>query len=334
MPQEGAEMGVSTSSSNSNTLLRAMAVGLVSDCQKAIGAIILTAVLAMLFSGFVTGFLSMENIVIIGVQGAVLVLLALGQTAVILTEGIDLSSGMVLTLSGIISSILLRSHLGTISLLGGLATGFLFGLATGLLVAVLRFPPFIASLGTMSLAQGLSLVLTQGSSVPVEEQWYRNLAEGSVLGIHYPIWIAILLFLITFFIVHGTRLGSYIISLGGNREALRLAGINVTYYEVWVYVYNALLASLAGILLTARLNSAHPRMGFGMEFDAIAAVIVGGTAFTRGNGGVLSSLIGALMIAVLRNGMNLAGIDAFLQLPLVGMVIIIAMAGRVRLQNQ
>jgi ribose transport system permease protein len=185
-------------------------------------------------------------------------------------------------------------------------------------------PPFIVTLGTFGIAQSIATVLTRGDSVVQLPDYYRWFNDGVFLGIPVPIWATAALFAVTWTLLYRTKFGRYVFAIGGNRQALKLSGTRVSVYHVAVYVYAALLAAIASFIMTARMNAAHPTIGIGLEFDAIAAVILGGTSFEKGNGGIAGTVVGALAVGVLRNGLNLIGVGTEWQVTIVGIVIISA----------
>ncbi len=255
-----------------------------------------------------SGFATPANIANIFTQSTILLLLALPMTVIIMTEGLDLSIGAVLTFASIVLAVtVVTTGSPTLAFLAALAVGLCFGLANGLLIAVFDIPPFIATLGTLGIAEGLSLLVTNGQSVVGIPSAIEQIYSGSMAGIRWPIILAGLAYLLTHVLLYHTRFGNYVFALGGNREALRVAGISVRGMLIRVYAFGGLMAGFAALLLTARLNSAHPSAGIGMEFDAIAAVAVGGTSFERGNGWLLGTLLGVIAVGVLRNGLNLLG---------------------------
>jgi ribose transport system permease protein len=282
--------------------------------------------LCVVFTAANPGFPSPANIANILTQSTILLMLALPMTLVIMTEGLDLSIGAVLTLASIA---LAMTAISTGSLVLGFAAalgvGLCFGLANGVLVAVFEIPPFITTLGTLGIAQGLSLVVTDGQSVVGIPRSIERIYSGSFGGIPYPILLAALAFALTHVLLYRTRFGTYVFALGGNREALKVAGISVRGMLVRVYVFGGLMAGFAALLLTARLNSAHPTAGIGMEFDAIAAIAVGGTSFERGNGWLFGTLLGVVTIGVLRNGLNLLAIPSSAQVACIGALVILAL---------
>jgi ribose transport system permease protein len=207
-----------------------------------------------------------------------------------------------------------------------LGIGIVAGCCNGALVAYAGMPPFIVTLGVYGIAQSLAMVLTQGNSVtglPPSVRWFN---EGSALGVPVPILAMAAVFALTWVLLYRTRFGRYVFAIGGNRRALELTGVRVRAWLVAVYAFAGLLAALASFIMTARMNAAHPTIAIGLEFDAIAAVILGGTAFEKGYGGIWGTLVGALAVAVLRNGLNLVGLSTEWQVAVVGLVIVCAVA--------
>lgn len=286
-------------------------------------------VLAMLIVGFAfanPNFLTPANIANLLVQSTLLTLLALPMTLVIMTEGLDLSIGAVLTLASIALAItVVATGSAALGILAGLAVGLAFGLLNGFLVTTLNLPPFIATLGTLGIAQGLSLVVTDGQSVVGIPSSIEYVYSGTLLGIPFPIVLAVLAYAVFHLLLYRTRFGVAVFALGGNREALRLAGASDRTMLVSVYALAGLTAGFAALLMTARLNAAHPTAGLGLEFDAIAAVAVGGTSFERGNGWLFGSLLGVIAVGVLRNGLNLAAVPSSTQVACIGALVILAL---------
>src|SRR5688572_6238675 len=292
------------------------------------GAAYLLALLAAGFALASPEFLSTRNLSNSALQSAALIIVSLGMTLVILTEGIDLSLGAVLGLAGVVMSMLLVSHNVALPLAVGVAVliGIAAGLCSGTLVAYAGMPPFIVTLGVYGIAQSLAMVLTEGNSVtglPAAVRWFN---EGAWLGMPIPILAMVAVFGVTWVLLYRTRFGRYVYAIGGNRRALELAGVPVRAWLVAVYVYAGLLAAIASFITTARMNAAHPTIAIGLEFDAIAAVILGGTSFEKGHGGIWGTLIGALAVAVLRNGLNLVGLSTEWQVAVVGLVIVAAVS--------
>lgn len=286
-------------------------------------------VLIVLCAGFgltSSGFTTPANIANILVQSTILLLLALPMTVIIMTEGLDLSMGAVLTFASIILAVtVLATGSPVLAFLTALGAGGCFGLANGVLVAVFDIPPFITTLGTLGIAQGLSLLVTDGQSIVGIPRSIESIYSGTLAGIPLPILIAALAYAVTHVLLYRTRFGTYVFALGGNREALKVAGISVTGMLIRVYLFGSLMAGFAALLMTARLNSAHPTAGIGMEFDAIAAVAVGGTSFERGNGWLLGTLLGVVAVGVLRDGLNLLAVPSSAQVASIGALVIIAL---------
>ena len=180
------------------------------------------------------------------------------------------------------------------------------------------------SLGTFGIAQSIATVLTEGNSVTGLPDYVRWFNDGVFLGLPVPIWATALAFAVTYILLYRTKFGRYTFAIGNNRHALILSGSRARYYQLLVYVYAGVLTALASFIMTARLNSAHPTIGIGLEFDAIAAVILGGTSFEKGRGGIIGTIVGALAVGVLRNGLNLMGVSTEWQVAVVGFVIIAA----------
>jgi ribose transport system permease protein len=290
------------------------------------GVAYILVILSVLFAIFASGFTSAANLANIGVQSSILLLLALPMTLIIMSEGLDLSIGAVLGLAGVVLAlVLVRGGGVALGLAAALAVGFTFGLGNGLLVAVLGMPPFVATLGTLGIAQSLALVATDGQSVVGIGDALPALYTSTWLGIPFSILVGLLAYLAFHFLLYHTRFGAYVFAIGGNREALRLAGARTDLYHVTIYVLGGLMAGVGALLLTGRMNAGHPIAAIGMEFDAIAAVIVGGTSFERGNGWLPGSLLGVLTLGVLKNGLNLLAVPSSLQVVSIGLLVIVAL---------
>lgn len=269
---------------------------------------------------------NLANLLVQSTLLALLTLLALPMTLVIMTEGLDLSIGAVLTLASIALALtVVGTGSAALGVLAGLGVGLGFGLLNGWLVTALNLPPFIATLGTLGIAQGLSLVVTDGQSVVGIPPAIERVYSSTLLGIPVPIVLAALVYGIVHLLLYHTRFGVAVFALGGNREALRLAGVSDRAMLVGVYALSGLIAGFAALLMTARLNAAHPTAGLGLEFDAIAAVAVGGTSFERGNGWLFGSLVGVLAVGVLRNGLNLVAVPSSTQVACIGLLVILAL---------
>ena len=259
-------------------------------------------------------------------QGTILLLLALPMTLIILTEGLDLSMGASLSLCTVVLAVV---QIGTGSILLGfiaaLLVALVIGLANGALIAAFDLPPFVVTLGTLGAAQGLALVAAEGRTTMGVAEGLRWFWEGSLLGLATPLWMAALVWAVIHTLLYHTRFGTRVFALGGNREALRFAGISVKWSLLWVYALGGACVGMAALLMTARVNGGHPTAAIGLEFDAIAAVAVGGTAFERGKGSLSGTVLGVLAVGVMRNGLNLLSMPSSVQVAAVGVVVIAAL---------
>ncbi len=270
-------------------------------------------------------FATKNNLINIVLQAAINATLACGMTFVILTGGIDLSVGSIVAFSGILLGVMLKAEIPlAVALLGCVLIGGICGLVNGLLVTRINLPPFISTLGMMSIARGGALYIADGRAISGFSGKLNYIGSGTILGIPVMILIMALTFLIGLFVLKFTRAGRYIYAIGGNVEATRLSGINTNRYTTLVYVICGLTAGLAAVLLTSRLDSAQPVAGEGYELDAIAATVIGGTSLSGGEGKLSGTIIGALIIAVLNNGLNLLNVSSYIQQIVIGLVIILA----------
>ncbi len=223
-----------------------------------------------------------------------------------------------------LGSLLTGGHSLSVSLAAGLAVGALCGLVNGVLISFARLPPFIATLGMMSVTRGLALVYTQGRPISGFSEPFRFLATGELLRVPMPVLLMLGVFGVAGFSLGWTKLGRYTYAIGGNEQAARLSGVNVRLYKTAVYVIAGWLSGLAAVVLSARLNSAQPIAGMMYELDAIAAAVIGGTSLMGGEGNMRGTLVGALIMGVLRNGLNLLDVSSYIQQTIIGMVIIVA----------
>ena len=258
-------------------------------------------------------------------QTSINAIVAVGMTYVIISSGIDLSVGSLLALSGVVLAAALKEGWpAPLAIAAGLGVGAATGLINGLVIAFGRLPPFIMTLGMMSVARGAALLATDGRPISGFDAGFRSIATGRVLGVPAPIVLTLAIYAIAHFVLSRTRFGRYAYGIGGNEEATRLSGVNVRFHKTMVYVVSGLTSAIAAVLLTARLNTAQPIAGIMYELDAIAAVVIGGTSLSGGDGHLGGTLIGALTMGVLRNGLNLLGVSSFLQQLVIGVVIIVA----------
>jgi len=283
--------------------------------------ILLMVVLAFLSDSFLT----VNNLLNIARQVSINAIIAAGMTFVILTFGIDLSVGSVLAFSGaIIAGLLSRGHPLVVGIGAGLLVGGLIGLVNGLIITKGGVQPFIATLGMLTIARGATLVYTDGRPITGLPDAFVWLGAGEIARIPVPVVIMAVVFAASYVVLTQTVLGRYIYAIGGNEEATRLSGVNVAFYKTLAYVISGALSALSAVILTARLNSAQPTAGMGYELDAIAAVVLGGTTLAGGEGGIAGTLLGAFIIGVLNNGLNLLNVSSFYQQVVKGVVILLA----------
>ncbi|MER6181459.1 substrate-binding domain-containing protein [Streptomyces sp. NPDC001652] len=289
------------------------------------GALTALIVLVIAMSALSGDFLTTDNLLNVGVQAAVTAILAFGVTFVIVSAGIDLSVGSVAALSATVLAWSATSE-GVpvfLAVLLAVATGIACGLVNGFLISYGKLPPFIATLAMLSVARGLSLVISQGSPIAFPDSVSHL---GDTLGgwLPVPVLVMVAMGLITAFVLGRTYIGRSMYAIGGNEEAARLSGLRVKRQKLAIYAFSGLFAAAAGIVLASRLSSAQPQAAQGYELDAIAAVVIGGASLAGGTGKASGTLIGALILAVLRNGLNLLSVSAFWQQVVIGVVIALA----------
>ena len=295
--------------------------------------IIVVAIFAevTVFSLLAPQFLSIDNLVNVALSIAITGILAVGMTFVILTGGIDLSVGSVLAVAGIVAAICAKT-LGDagifVGIIAAVLVGVLCGLFNGVTVSRFRVPPFVVTLAVLTIARGLAFIIADkfsgSTSVSELPAGFAFLGREKLFGLPVPVITMLIVFAIGWFLLRHTRFGRYVYAIGGNSEASFLAGINVKSVTTWVYVLNGFLVGLAGVTLASRLGAGLANAGMQYELDVIAAVVVGGTSLMGGKGSVVSTLFGAIFIGVLNNGLNLAGIDPYLQKVSLGVVILLA----------
>ncbi|MGX9133316.1 ribose ABC transporter permease [Rummeliibacillus sp. JY-2-4R] len=297
------------------------------DLVQKLGPLLGLLLIIIIISIMSPSFLTATNIFNVLRQVSISALIAFGMTFVILTGGIDLSVGSTLALTGAISAGFLASGMDPfLAMLIGLALGAVLGGVNGFIIAKGKVAPFIATLATMTIYRGLTLVYTDGKPVSGlgDSLAFQMFGKGYFLGIPVPVITMIVAFFVLFFILKKTTFGRRVYAIGGNEEASRLSGINVDRITIAVYSLTGMLAALSALILTSRLNSAQPTAGASYELDAIAAVVLGGTSLTGGRGWIFGTLVGALIIGVLNNGLNLIGVSSFFQQVVKGVVILIA----------
>jgi ribose transport system permease protein len=286
-------------------------------------SLILMALVLSILSPY---FLSVDNLLAIGLQMSVVAIMAVGQMMVIISSGIDLSVGSLMALSGIVTTMMLSSGIGMVpAILVGLLLGTILGLLAGGLIAHGHLPPFIATLGIMGIARGAALLLTGGVPVFGLPSAFGFLGGGRLFNlVPMPVLFTIILALAGHFILTRLAFGRHIFAIGSNETGARLSGVDVPRMLLKIYAVNGLLCAVAGIVLASRLSSGQPTAGTGYELDVIAACVIGGASLTGGEGTILGAMIGALIMGVLRNGCNLLNISPFWQQIAIGTIIIVA----------
>lgn len=288
-----------------------------------IGLIIFAVIVSVLNPRFLTH----ANILNVLRQTSINSIIAIGMTLVILTGGIDLSVGSILAFCGaVMASLLNAGHNPILALIVTLALGLVFGFFNGFLVSKMKLQAFIVTLVTMTFLRGATLVFTEGKPITVDDGGFlfENIGGGYLFDIPIPIYIMIALFVAGHYLLMHTKFGRYTYAIGGNEEATKLSGINVDKVKMWVYGLCGMLSALAGVILTSRLYSAQPTAGSGYELDAIAAVVLGGTSLAGGVGRVTGTALGALIIGVLGNALNLLNVSSYYQMMIKAIVILIA----------
>ncbi|SHE91399.1 ABC transporter permease [Clostridium fallax] len=282
-------------------------------------------VMCIFFSFATPYFLDFDNIITIALQTSVIGIMAIGVTFVIVTSGIDLSLGAIIALSGVSAGIFINNGINLVlSIILALLVGMIFGAINGFLIGKLKLPPFIATLGSMMLARGITLVLTDAKPVYFDiAPAFKNISQGKLFGtIPYPVIYLIVISVISAFILKKTLIGRYTYAIGSNEEAARLSGVNIFKTKMFVYMYCGLLCAVSGIIMAARINSGQPTAGQGYELDAIAAVVIGGTSLSGGEGSVVGTFLGAFIMGVLKNGLNLMNVSQNWQMVAMGIVVI------------
>ncbi|QGZ58963.1 MULTISPECIES: ABC transporter permease [Paraburkholderia] len=292
-----------------------------------LGPFVALLIIAVALSIVSRDFLTVDNLLNVMRQASINALIAFGMTLVILLGGIDLSAGSVLALSSVIIATLLSSGTPAIvATLAGLVAGGVMGFANGLVISKGKVAPFIATLGSMTVLRGLALVVSNGSPISSFNSDFFSLLGGGYVArlVPIPVVLMLVMFGVFWVLLRKTVFGRHIYATGGNAESAKLSGVKVDRIQLWVYTIAGVMSALAGVVLTSRLNSAQPTAGTGYELDAIAAVVLGGTSLTGGRGWIFGTLVGALLIGVLNNGLNLLDVSSFYQQVIKGIVILLA----------
>ena len=296
------------------------------DLLRRFSVVLILLGIGLIFAVGSPDFLKASNLMNVGLQSSIIAIVAIGMTFVILTSGIDLSVGSVMALSGALAAGMMARHgLGIVpALFLALLIGAACGAVNGLLIVRRGIPPFVATLATLTIGRGLTLVYTEGRPIASLSKTFTALGNSRVLGLPVPVIVLAVLAVIAWVVLRHSRFGLHIYATGGNEETTRLAGISPARIKFAVYVISGVMAAIGGVLLTARLSSAQPNAASGWELDAIAAPVLGGVSLFGGVGGVGSAVIGALIISVLSNGLNLMGISSYYQAVIKGVVFVLA----------
>lgn len=270
-------------------------------------------------------FFTLDNFLTIGLQTAVIGIIAIGMTYVIITGGIDLSVGSILAFSGMITGLAIQKGIPMLlAIICGLIAGTICGVVNGLCISKANIPPFISTLGLMMTLRGLSLTLTNGQPIFIDLAAYEVIAGGRVLGIPNPVLYFFGISIVFAFVLRKTVIGKAIYAVGSNEEASRLSGVNVVKTKLFVYGFSGFLCAVSGVILSSRLISAQPTEGGGYELEAIAAVVIGGASLSGGSGTIVGTVIGAFIMSILRNGLNMLNVSGFLQQVIIGIVVLLA----------
>ncbi|EQA12165.1 ABC transporter permease [Glaesserella parasuis] len=313
------------------------------DLLRKMAALAGLILLVIFFSVTNDYFFTSNNIMTVGLQTSTIALIGIGATCVILTGGIDLSTGSVVALSGVAAAMIVNAGVPVpIGMVLGILVGGACGLTNGILVTQMKLPPFIATLGMMMVARGLVLYVTNAAPVSGMPESFAVLGNGALFkiveegpnglpkvvftGIPYPVIIMIFITVLFTFALTKLKVGRYIYAIGSNEEAARLSGIKTNIVKIYAYVASGLLSGLTGVILASRLVTAQPNGGVAYELDAIASAVVGGTSLMGGVGTIPGTLIGSFIIGVLRNGLNMNGVSSFVQMIVIGLVIIVAVS--------
>lgn len=292
-------------------------------------SLITLLVLILIVSCLSDNFFTLNNIFNILQQTSINAIIAVGMTLVILTSGIDLTVGSIFALAGAVTASMIGADISPfIAICTALILSTILGAFSGVIIAKGKLQAFIATLVMMLILRGATLVYTKGSPISIgtndNSEIFEWIAFGRVFGIPVPIIIMLVVFAAAWYLLKYTRLGRYIYALGGNESATQLSGINVDKVKIIVYAMSGLLCAVASTIEVSRLSSAQPTAGTGYEMDAIAAVVLGGTSMSGGRGKIIGTLIGALILGFLNNGLNMLGVDAYYQMIVKGGVILLA----------
>ena len=290
-----------------------------------LGALLPLFVICLLLTIFTKNFLSYDNIMQVLRQASIYAIMATGMTFVIMTGGIDLGQGSYLAFFSVVCCLVInRTGNMWLGMGAALACGLLIGALNGSIVAFVRIPAFIVTLGSMFMVRGFTLYITNSTMVAVKHPFFKTIGQGFTFHIPNPVYIFLLVGLIGQLIVSKTATGRYVLAIGSNEETARLSGVNIEWNKIKVFMLSGLCVGVASIVYLARLSMAQPTAGQGYEMEAVAATVIGGTSINGGEGSILGSLIGAVVVAVIRNGLVLLGVQSFFTQIVVGAIIVLA----------
>ena len=296
--------------------------------SSSFGILIILIVMCVILSIASDKFLTFDNVLSVGRAFSFIAIMAIGECFVIITGGIDLSVSSVFAISGVVCALGIKTYdlPVFIAILLGLAVAMIFGALNGILTTKVKMPPFIVTLGMLSVARGLAYSITGGYPIPNFPVAFKFLGQGYMLGVPFPIIMLILLGIVFTVFLQSTILGRRIFAIGGNEKAAEITGVKVDRVKITVYIISSALAGLAGIMTAARLGVAQSTAGIGYELDTIAAVIIGGASVSGGRGTVVGAILGAAIMGVLKNGLVLLSVSAYWQQTVIGCVVILAVA--------
>ncbi|MCL6571122.1 MAG: ABC transporter permease [Bacillus sp. (in: Bacteria)] len=290
-----------------------------------LAVLIIVALFISLFSPY---FLTINNIMGVSRTISITAIMAIGMTMVIITGGIDLSVGSIMGLSSLLTALMFEQGLPTfVAVTVGVFVGVIAGLINGLLITKVNLPPFIATLGTLSIGRGAIYMITKGFPItPDIPESYSFIGQGYLGFIPLPVIAMVVLMIVFWIIMSRTRFGRHVYAIGGNETAARLSGVKTNKTKIMVYMLSGTISAIAGIILFARLSSAEPASGFGAELEVIAAAAIGGASLAGGYGSIIGAIIGAALIGVISNGIVLLNINTYSQQAITGLVILIAVS--------
>ena len=290
-----------------------------------LGLLPVVIVILVAIIGFVQPrFLSTTNLINVARQASFLAIVACAQMFPILSGGFDLSVGSIIAFASVVFAQFTKDYGMVFGVLGGLSVGAGVGLVNGLVISTFRVSPFVVTLGMLSAVRGVALIYANGTPIFGMPKYFPILGAGYIGPVPIPVIVAAVVFGISYLLLQWTRFGRYMYAIGGNEEAARVSGVNISKYTILAYVTCGTIASISGMLLTSRIRSGHPTLGEGMELQSIAAVVIGGVALGGGSGTLAGVLFGTMILGILQNGLNLMNVSTFMQFIVIGSLITIA----------